>query len=65
MNWSEIDIGGILLSPIVADGIIAAILLFVLRLVLVHFRLLRRTLHPALVEVCLFVCLLAALVFWV
>ncbi len=65
MNWSEIAIGGALVSPIVIDSVFAAVLLIVLRLVLVHFGLLRRTLHPAAVEVALFVCFLAALAFWV
>ena len=63
MNWSEIPIAGVLVSPIVVDGIIAAFLLLLLRIVLVHFGLLRRTLHPAAVEVALFVCILALLAF--
>lgn len=61
MNWSEIAIGGVFVSPIVADAALAAAMLVVLRLILVHFGLLRRTLHPAAVEVALFVCLLAAI----
>jgi hypothetical protein len=58
---AEVNIGGVLIAPIVIYMLIALAIFAVCRLALGHFDLLRRVWHPALFEVALFLCILSLL----
>ena len=59
---SELPIAGVLLAPIVAYALLAAVLLWTIRFVLGRTGLLRLAWHPALLEVALYISLLSLLV---
>jgi protein AaeX len=61
---SELHIGGVLLSPIVAYGLLAFVLLAMIRFVLGRTGLLRLAWHPALLEVSLYAVILSLLVLY-
>jgi protein AaeX len=58
----EINIGGVLLAPMVGYALVAALLWVVLRYVLTRLRFYRFVSHPPLFNAALYVILLAGLV---
>jgi hypothetical protein len=59
---SELPIAGILMAPIVAYALVAAVLLMVIRFLLGRTGLLRLAWHPALLEAALYISVLSLLV---
>jgi len=59
---SELPIAGILMAPIVAYSLVAAVLLMVIRFLLGRTGLLRLAWHPALLEAALYISVLSLLV---
>lgn len=62
--WHEVDLGGVLISPIVVAGCGAVAIVLLLRIIAQHFRLLRWAWHPAALEVSVVLIVLTALMFW-
>ena len=60
--FSEVDIAGIYLPPIVVYGLVALVILMIVRSSLGRRGLLRWVWHPALVEVALYISILSVLV---
>jgi hypothetical protein len=58
----EINIGGVLLAPMLGYALVAALIWVVLRYVLTHLRFYRFVAHPPLFNAALYVILLAGLV---
>lgn len=59
---SDLDLGGILLSPFVAYAAGALAILIVLRLTFARLRIARYVANPPLAEAGLYVCILALLI---
>ncbi len=59
---SDLDLGGILLSPFVAYAAGALAILIVLRLAFARLRIARYVANPPLAEAGLYVCILALLI---
>ena len=62
---TEVDVGGILIAPLVVYGIVAMPIFLVLRLLLGRLGLLRALWHPALFELSLYLSILSLLVVFV
>ena len=59
---TDIALGGVLVAPLVGEAVLALVLFFVLRAVLSRFQFDRVFANPNLVELCLFVIILAIVV---
>ena len=59
----EISIGGVFIPSIIVWGIIAFILLFFIRRIMVHYGLYRWVWHQALFDISLFAILLSCITF--
>jgi hypothetical protein len=59
---TEVNVGGILIAPLVVYGMAAMPMFLVLRLLLGRLRLLRAVWHPALFELALYVSIVCLLV---
>ena len=57
----EFVVAGLLISPLVRYALLAGVLLFVVRWLLVRLRFHRWFWHPLLAEAAIYVCLLGAL----
>lgn len=62
--WRETNVFGVYMSPLIVYALVALLLWLPLRFVLLHFRLLRWLENPALTQLSIYLCLLAALVTW-
>jgi hypothetical protein len=60
--FTELKLGGILVAPFTEYAAIAFVLFVVLRIALKRINVGRYFSNPAIVEVCLYLCVLAALI---
>ena len=62
--WRETNILGIYISPLIMYALVALLLWLPLRWLMQRFRLVRWIGNPAIANVTVYLCLLAALVTW-
>ena len=60
--WRETNIGGVLISPLIAYMLAALVLYVPVRWLLLHLRMDRWAWNPLLADACLYVCVLGTLV---
>lgn len=63
--FSEAHVGGVLFAPIVVYCVLGAVVFVPARYALGRLRILRWVWHPALFELSLYICITAAIIFFV